>query len=78
MCAISINLYDWDLSESDGKRPELTPLPHMQLWSLFHTKYIIVIAVVADYDVTFFNAIVERFLSSDIKKNKLSTFLRKP
>ena len=31
MCAISINSYDWDSSESEGKRPKLTPLPHMRL-----------------------------------------------
>ena len=24
--------FDWDSSESEGKRPELTPLPHMRLW----------------------------------------------
>ena len=28
MCAISINLYDWDSSESEGKRPKPTPFPH--------------------------------------------------
>ena len=29
MCTISINSYDWDSSESEGKRPKPTPLPHM-------------------------------------------------
>ena len=33
MCAISINSYNWDWSESEGKRPKTTPLPHMLLWS---------------------------------------------
>ena len=32
MCAISINSYDWDSSESEGKRPKATPLPHTRLW----------------------------------------------
>ena len=32
MCATSINSYDWGLSESQGKRPKPTSLPHMQLW----------------------------------------------
>ena len=32
MCAILINSYDWDSSESEGKRPKPTPLPHMRLW----------------------------------------------
>ena len=32
MCAISINSFDWDSSESEGKRPKPTPLPHMRLW----------------------------------------------
>ena len=32
MCAISINSYNWDWSESEGKRPKATPLPHMRLW----------------------------------------------
>ena len=27
MCAISIISYDWDSSESEGKRPKPTPLP---------------------------------------------------
>ena len=31
MCAISINSYDWDSSESEGKRPKPTLLPHMRL-----------------------------------------------
>ena len=35
MCAISINSYNWDSSESEGKRPKPTPLPHMRL--LFNT-----------------------------------------
>ena len=32
MCAISMNSYDWDSSESGGKRPKPTPLPHLRLW----------------------------------------------
>ena len=32
MCAISKNSDDWDCSESEGKRPKPTPLPHMRLW----------------------------------------------
>ena len=32
LCAISSNSYDWDLSESEGKRLKPTPLPHMRLW----------------------------------------------
>ena len=32
MYAISINSYDWDSSESKGKRPKPTPLQHMRLW----------------------------------------------
>ena len=32
MCAISINFYGWDSSESEGNRPKPTPLPHMRLW----------------------------------------------
>ena len=32
MCAISIISYNWDSSESEGKRPKPTPLPHMRLW----------------------------------------------
>ena len=27
LCAISSNSYDWDSSESEGKRPKSTPLP---------------------------------------------------
>ena len=30
--AISSNSYGWDSSESEGKRPKPTLLPHMQLW----------------------------------------------
>ena len=32
--SISITLYDWDSSESEGKRAKPTPLPHMRLWFL--------------------------------------------
>ena len=32
LCAISTNSHDWDLSESEGKRPKPTPVPHMRLW----------------------------------------------
>ena len=32
MCAISINLYNWDWSESEGKRLKPTPLSHMRVW----------------------------------------------
>ena len=32
MCAISINSYNWDWSESEGKRSKQTPLLHMRLW----------------------------------------------
>ena len=32
MCAISINSYNGDWSESEGKRPKPTPLLHMRLW----------------------------------------------
>ena len=32
---ISSNSCDCDLSELEGKRPKLTPLPHMRLWSYF-------------------------------------------
>ena len=35
LCAISSNSCDCDLSELEGKRPKLTPLPHMRLWSYF-------------------------------------------
>ena len=28
---------DGDSSESEGKRPKRTPLPHMRLWSVIHT-----------------------------------------
>ena len=35
MCAMSKNSYNWDWSESEVKRPKLTPLPHMRLWSNF-------------------------------------------
>ena len=31
ICAISLKSYDWDSSESEGKRPKPTPLPHMRL-----------------------------------------------
>ena len=31
MFAISSNSYDWDWSESEGKRPKSTPLAHMRL-----------------------------------------------
>ena len=29
LCAISLNLYGWDWSESEAKRPKSTPLPHI-------------------------------------------------
>ena len=32
MRAISIDSYEWDWSESGGKRPKPTPLPHVRLW----------------------------------------------
>ena len=32
MCAISKNSYSWEWSESEGKRPKPTLLPHMRLW----------------------------------------------
>ena len=35
ICAISSNSYDWDSSESGGKRSKPSPLPHMQLWLYF-------------------------------------------
>ena len=33
MCTIAINSCYCDWSGSEGKRPKLTPLPHMRLWS---------------------------------------------
>ena len=40
MCAISINMYDWDSSESEGNRPKTTPLPHMRRLWLSILKYL--------------------------------------
>ena len=38
MCARASNSYDWDSSESEGKRLEPTPLPHMRLWFFNHIR----------------------------------------
>ena len=41
ICAISSKSYDRDSSESEGKRPEPTHLPHMRLWfTTLHTSQI--------------------------------------
>ena len=37
LCAITSNSYAWESSESEGKRPKPTPLPHMRLGSGFLT-----------------------------------------
>ena len=34
ICPNSSNSYNWDLSESKGKKPKPTPLPHMRLCNL--------------------------------------------
>ena len=39
MCAISKNSYNWDCSESEGKRPKPIPSPHMRLWLSMITVY---------------------------------------
>ena len=36
ICAISSKSYDWDSSESEGKRPNPTPVSHMWLWFKKH------------------------------------------
>ena len=46
MCTISINSYDWDSSESEGKRSKPTPLPHMRLWFLHGSQYLFTILMV--------------------------------
>ena len=30
--AVLSKLYDWDSSESEGKSPNPTPVPHMRIW----------------------------------------------
>ena len=35
MCAFSINSYEWESRESEGKRPKTTPSPHMRLWFIY-------------------------------------------
>ena len=39
ICAISSNSHDWHSSESEGKRPEPTPLPHVRLWISILSKF---------------------------------------
>ena len=40
LCAILSNSYDWDSSESEGKRRKPTPLPHMRLWFEKFTTFV--------------------------------------
>ena len=39
ICAIPSESYDWDPSESEGKRPNPTPLPHMRFLFNFYSNF---------------------------------------